>query len=147
MAGPLSFRWHEAFIARIDEARGDMPRSRFVREAVEEKLASGRSAGVAAPAPAPAPAVRSKVEAPAPVPVPKVAEAGSPQVRLEVVVARLLGAGAGQVPPVDLARARRMVQTGKVRVRGIAGPKGDAKDGGECRNPVQLVNPEAVEIA
>src|SRR5215216_3381041 len=144
MAGPLSFRWHEAFIARIDEARGDTPRSRFVREAVEEKLAGGRPAGVAAPAPAaPAPAVRSKVEAP----VPRVAEAGSPQVRLEVVVARLLGAGAGQVPPVDLARARRMVQTGKVRVRGIAGPKGDAKDGGECRNPVQLVNPEAVEIA
>lgn len=34
MAAPLSFRWDEAFIERVDAARGSTPRSAFVREAV-----------------------------------------------------------------------------------------------------------------
>jgi hypothetical protein len=38
MALPVSFRWDEAFVKRIDEARGDVPRSVFVRRAVERAL-------------------------------------------------------------------------------------------------------------
>jgi len=59
---PISFRWDEAFIGRIDVARGDVPRSTFVRAAVERALArpgtNGSSPPVAAvqPAAAPAPA-------------------------------------------------------------------------------------------
>jgi hypothetical protein len=35
---PLSFRWDPEFVARIDDARGDVPRSKFVRRAVERVL-------------------------------------------------------------------------------------------------------------
>jgi hypothetical protein len=35
---PLSFRWPAEFVARIDAARGDVPRSAFVRRAVERVL-------------------------------------------------------------------------------------------------------------
>lgn len=35
MAVPVSFRWDEDFVRRIDAARGDVPRSVFVRRAVE----------------------------------------------------------------------------------------------------------------
>jgi hypothetical protein len=38
MAQPLSFRWRPEFIAEIDDARGDIPRSAFVRRAVEDSL-------------------------------------------------------------------------------------------------------------
>jgi hypothetical protein len=38
MALPLSFRWPQEFVARIDIARGDIPRSAFVRRAVEGVL-------------------------------------------------------------------------------------------------------------
>jgi hypothetical protein len=38
MAQPLSFRWSPEFIAEIDDARGDIPRSAFVRRAVEDSL-------------------------------------------------------------------------------------------------------------
>jgi hypothetical protein len=48
MALPVSFRWDEGFVKRIDEARGDVPRSVWVRRAVEEKL--GRSVGGLTPA-------------------------------------------------------------------------------------------------
>lgn len=37
-AQPLSFRWAPEFIARIDAARGEMPRSAFVRQCVEERM-------------------------------------------------------------------------------------------------------------
>lgn len=36
---PLSFRWEAEFVARIDRARGLVPRSTFVRAAVEDALA------------------------------------------------------------------------------------------------------------
>jgi hypothetical protein len=36
---PLSLRWDKAFIAEIDRARGDVPRSTFVRRAVERQIA------------------------------------------------------------------------------------------------------------
>jgi hypothetical protein len=39
MAKPVSFRWDEEFVARLDEARGDVPRSAFVRRAIEQALA------------------------------------------------------------------------------------------------------------
>lgn len=42
MALPVSFRWDDEFVARIDEARGDVPRSAFVRRAVEQAL-SGKA--------------------------------------------------------------------------------------------------------
>ena len=35
---PLSFRWDRAFIAEIDRVRGDVPRSAFVRRAVERQI-------------------------------------------------------------------------------------------------------------
>lgn len=35
---PISFRWHKDFVARIDAARGDVPRSTWVRRAIEERL-------------------------------------------------------------------------------------------------------------
>lgn len=35
---PVSFRWEEEFIARVDGARGEMPRSAFVRQCVEERM-------------------------------------------------------------------------------------------------------------
>ena len=38
MALPVSFRWAEEFVARVDAARGDVPRSRFVQRAVEAAL-------------------------------------------------------------------------------------------------------------
>lgn len=38
MARPLSFRWDEGFVARVDAARGDVPRSVWVRRAVEQAL-------------------------------------------------------------------------------------------------------------
>lgn len=38
MAVPVSFRWDEDFVKRIDGARGDVSRSRFVRRAVERAL-------------------------------------------------------------------------------------------------------------
>lgn len=38
MAQPISFRWDEDYIARIDAARGDMKRSAFVRAAVDRLL-------------------------------------------------------------------------------------------------------------
>jgi hypothetical protein len=40
---PLSFRWDPEFVARIDDARGDVPRSKFVRRAVEAALAGRES--------------------------------------------------------------------------------------------------------
>jgi hypothetical protein len=43
MAQPLSFRWDEEFVARIDLVRGDVPRSVFVRRAVEVALGSDES--------------------------------------------------------------------------------------------------------
>lgn len=39
MALPVSFRWDEEFIARVDEARGDVPRSTWIRRTVEMRLA------------------------------------------------------------------------------------------------------------
>jgi hypothetical protein len=36
---PLSFRWDAEFVARIDQVRGLVPRSTFVRAAVEDALA------------------------------------------------------------------------------------------------------------
>lgn len=38
MALPVSFRWDEEFVARIDVARGDVPRSTFVRRAIERQI-------------------------------------------------------------------------------------------------------------
>lgn len=38
MTGAVSFRWDEEFVARVDRARGDVPRSVFVRRAVERAL-------------------------------------------------------------------------------------------------------------
>lgn len=38
MALPVSFRWDEEFVAAIDAARGDVPRSVWVRRAVEQAL-------------------------------------------------------------------------------------------------------------
>jgi hypothetical protein len=38
MAKPLSFRWDEDFVARIDEIRGDVPRSTWVQRAVELRI-------------------------------------------------------------------------------------------------------------
>jgi hypothetical protein len=37
-AVPLSFRWDKDFVARVDAARGAVPRSAFVRECVERVL-------------------------------------------------------------------------------------------------------------
>jgi hypothetical protein len=45
MAQPLSFRWDEGFVARIDEARGLVPRSAFVRRAVEQALGTLSESG------------------------------------------------------------------------------------------------------
>lgn len=39
MAKSISFRWDEGFIAEIDKARGDIPRSAFVRRCVAKELA------------------------------------------------------------------------------------------------------------
>jgi hypothetical protein len=39
MALPVSFRWDEEFVKRVDVARGDVSRSLWVRRAVEERLA------------------------------------------------------------------------------------------------------------
>lgn len=36
---PVSFRWDEKFVARIDAARGGLSRTEFVRRAVEELVA------------------------------------------------------------------------------------------------------------
>ena len=38
MTLPVSFRWSEEFVGRIDRARGDVPRSVWVRRAVERAL-------------------------------------------------------------------------------------------------------------
>lgn len=38
MTKPLSFRWPDEFVARIDEKRGSVSRSRFVRDAVDAYL-------------------------------------------------------------------------------------------------------------
>lgn len=35
---PLSFRWPDEFVAAIDKARGDVPRTAYVRRAVEAAL-------------------------------------------------------------------------------------------------------------
>lgn len=69
MARPVSFRWDESLVGRIDAARGDVPRSVFVRRAVEARLAlgsqafryteDGREARPAAPREAERPAVTS----------------------------------------------------------------------------------------
>jgi hypothetical protein len=48
MASPLSFRWDEAFIARIDARRGKMSRSAFVRAAVEAALTDDTQAASSA---------------------------------------------------------------------------------------------------
>lgn len=40
---PVSFRWSEDFVAEIDAARGDVPRSAFVRSAVAVFLAKGKT--------------------------------------------------------------------------------------------------------
>lgn len=42
MALPVSFRWDEGFVRRIDEARGLVPRSAFVRSAVEQALSEAK---------------------------------------------------------------------------------------------------------
>ena len=39
-ARPVSFRWDEAFVQRLDKACGDVPRSRFVRRAIEAAMRS-----------------------------------------------------------------------------------------------------------
>jgi hypothetical protein len=38
MAVPVSFRWDEEFVRRLDEARGLVPRSAFVRAAVDRAI-------------------------------------------------------------------------------------------------------------
>lgn len=38
MSKPLSFRWDEGFVTRLDAAAGDVPRSAFVRRAVEREI-------------------------------------------------------------------------------------------------------------
>jgi hypothetical protein len=53
MSQPLSFRWDKAFIERIDDARGLIPRSAFVRDAVERKLEATSAAGDEKSAPIP----------------------------------------------------------------------------------------------
>lgn len=45
MAQPLSFRWDEEFVARIDSARGDVSRSLWVRRAVEQALGGQQKRG------------------------------------------------------------------------------------------------------
>jgi len=40
MALPVSFRWDDEFVATIDAARGSVPRSAFVRAAVEAMLSA-----------------------------------------------------------------------------------------------------------
>ena len=42
MTLPVSFRWDEGFVAAVDLARGDVPRSRWVRVACELRLAESR---------------------------------------------------------------------------------------------------------
>jgi len=42
MALPISFRWDDAFVHRLDAARGDVPRSAFVRKAVEAALSGSK---------------------------------------------------------------------------------------------------------
>ena len=42
MALPISFRWDDAFVHRLDAARGDVPRSAFVRKAVEAALTGSK---------------------------------------------------------------------------------------------------------
>lgn len=37
---PVTFRWDEDFLARVDQARGSTPRSAFVRNAIEVALAT-----------------------------------------------------------------------------------------------------------
>ena len=69
---PVSFRWHEDFLATVDAARGSVPRSTFVRDMVLAGLASRhdpRPAVVPAPdasrpvgSPAAAPRVQTKRE-------------------------------------------------------------------------------------
>lgn len=51
-ASPLSFRWDEEFIARVDAARGAVPRSAFVRECVESVMRSGGRGSVVRAEPA-----------------------------------------------------------------------------------------------
>lgn len=74
MALPVSFRWDEGFVARVDAARGDVPRSVFVRRAVERALETKASrsdvpetssldphaGSIAAPAPAEQPLSRAE---------------------------------------------------------------------------------------
>ncbi len=50
MAVPVSFRWGEEFVARVDLARGDVPRSLFVRRCVERALGDRPSSAVPADA-------------------------------------------------------------------------------------------------
>jgi metal-responsive CopG/Arc/MetJ family transcriptional regulator len=38
MAKPINFRWDEEFVAALDEARGDVSRSLFVRRAIEAAI-------------------------------------------------------------------------------------------------------------
>lgn len=38
MAKSVNFRWSDEFVATIDEARGDVSRSKFVQRAIREKL-------------------------------------------------------------------------------------------------------------
>lgn len=49
MSQPISFRWSPELVERIDTARGDVPRSRWVRRAVEDALDAGGRPGIGAP--------------------------------------------------------------------------------------------------
>jgi hypothetical protein len=61
MARPVSFRWDEEFVAAIDRARGDVPRSVWVRRAVERALEeSGAPGGAVVSTSSPAPAEQSE---------------------------------------------------------------------------------------
>jgi hypothetical protein len=44
MALPISFRWDKEFIDQIDAMRGAVPRSAFVRAAIEQALAAAKDA-------------------------------------------------------------------------------------------------------
>lgn len=48
MQQPVSFRWSQELIRRVDAVRGDVPRSRWVRRVVEQALGDGPQ-GVAYP--------------------------------------------------------------------------------------------------
>ena len=38
MKKSMSIRWDEELLERVDEARGDVPRARWIQRAIEEKL-------------------------------------------------------------------------------------------------------------